>query len=372
MTIAIFFWAFIQNLILGAAIALTRRDGLSYLLAGIFGLTGLNVLSQYYFNYTDVKYQLAEIIWLPDIMDLLVPSLLFLYLAKTLDANWPRRPYLYFLPAGLTCMVLSVYSFTKADYTFFSYIRTPLHQGVLLLVLCWKGAMLYQGGSILLKRREQLLQKRRAHLHWPALLCVFLAVSTLLTAVTYYHITVLVPRHVPEVLEVIRHGIRFCFVCFNSIIVLAVLYYLVVHPKLLSGKPMLAAIPAPELDQHNEDQDRLIHAMEIDRVYLRDDLNERTLAELLDIPAYALSRLLNQVIGKTFTTFVNEYRIREAQRILAADMDKQKTNFAIALESGFRSESVFYVNFKKVTGTTPSKYRKQAKATAANSSVEAA
>ncbi len=40
------------------------------------------------------------------------------------------------------------------------------------------------------------------------------------------------------------------------------------------------------------------------------------------------------------------------------DPDKEKTNYAVALESGFRSESVFYVNFKKLVGTTPVKYRK--------------
>jgi AraC-like DNA-binding protein len=360
MTVGLYFWAFIQNFILGAAIAALKRDGPNYLLASVFALTGLNVLTQYIFHFTNLKFTLARIIWIPDIIDFVVPSLLLLYLMRVLNASWPRRVYLYFLPAALTLAVLIPYVLFTPDFGFFDYIRTNLHRAVLIGLIVWKSFILYRGYRLLRRHREALRRKSVARFRWPALLCVFLFASALLSAINFVHMSWLAPYRSPESLVHVRQLIQFIFVSFNSMIVLGVIYYLVQHPKILSGKPMLKTpAPAPAREERDRHRERLLAAVEGERVFLDNELNEKRLAEHLDLPPYALSRLLNEELGKSFSTFINEYRIAEARRVLATDVDKQKTNFAIALESGFRSESVFYVNFKKFTGTTPSRYRKQ-------------
>ncbi len=358
MTVALFYWAFIQNFILGAAIALHRRTPPNYLLAGIFTLTGLNVLAQYYFHFTDLKYALAEVIWLPDIIDLVLPVLLLLYLIQVLNTRWPARPMLYFLPAGATTGVLAGYVLLTPDFTFFDYIRTDLHCGVLLTILVWKVFITHRAVQLLRRRRAALRAKSLARYYWPFLLCTFLAATTLLALINFVHVTWVAPHHPPTVLATVRQVVKFVFVTFNSSIVLVVIYYLFRHPKLLSGKPILKPIISPAATQLSTDCQKLLAAVESDRVYLDDELNEQALAKHLALPTYVLSRLLNEELGKSFSTFINEYRVREAQRILSGDRDKRMTNFAIALESGFRSESVFYVNFKKFTGTTPSRFRK--------------
>ena len=360
MTVALFFWAFIQNLILGVAIALLRNDRTNYLLAGIFLLTGANVLTQYTFHYTNLKYTFPQVVWLPDIIDLMIPGLLLLYLMRVLNVRWPARPYLYFLPAAATLLVLTANVLITPDFGFFDYIRTDLHRAVLMSVLVWKVFMLWEAARLLQAHRTALRAKSSARYGWPALLCVFLAASALLATINLVHMTWLAGQYPPDTLHPIREAIQFIFVVFNSSIVLAVLYYLVRHPKILSGRPILKPLPAaPEREERNRSRELLLRAVEEDQVYLDGDLNEKRLAAHLDMPPYALSRLLNEEIGQTFSHFINTYRIREAQRVLRADVDKEKTNFAIALESGFRSESVFYVNFKKLTGTTPSRFRKR-------------
>jgi AraC-like DNA-binding protein len=67
--------------------------------------------------------------------------------------------------------------------------------------------------------------------------------------------------------------------------------------------------------------------------------------------------LLNDNLGKSFALFINEYRIEEAKHLL-----KENNSFtleAIGFEAGFSSKSTFYATFKKVTGQTPSEFKKQ-------------
>jgi AraC-like DNA-binding protein len=106
---------------------------------------------------------------------------------------------------------------------------------------------------------------------------------------------------------------------------------------------------------------KLIKLIAENKIHTNSELNEKTLAQALDIPPYMLSQLLNENIGKSFSEFINELRIEEAQRILSDPKNHDLTMYAVAVDSGFRSESVFYPNFKKYTGLTPTQFKKQAK-----------
>ena len=81
------------------------------------------------------------------------------------------------------------------------------------------------------------------------------------------------------------------------------------------------------------------------------------LAQELGIPSHQFSQLLNDNLGKSFSTFVNEYRIDEAKQLIQSNT--KYTLDAIGKESGFNSKSSFYTSFKQLVGVTPSKYREQ-------------
>ena len=94
-----------------------------------------------------------------------------------------------------------------------------------------------------------------------------------------------------------------------------------------------------------------------EKVYTDSTLNLNKLSSLLNIRSHTLSQLLNDNLEKSFSQFINEYRIEEAKRMLL-DNDHLKIQ-AIAEICGFNSNSTFYTAFKKVTGTTPAEFVKQ-------------
>ncbi len=85
------------------------------------------------------------------------------------------------------------------------------------------------------------------------------------------------------------------------------------------------------------------------------NLKVNDLARSINISGHQLSQVLNDNLEKSFTLFVNEYRISEACKLLSTN-----TNFtidAIGDEVGFNSKSTFFASFKKIKGMTPSVYQ---------------
>jgi AraC-like DNA-binding protein len=81
------------------------------------------------------------------------------------------------------------------------------------------------------------------------------------------------------------------------------------------------------------------------------------LASLVGTKPNQLSFVLNRHIGKSFFDFINEARTRQASDLLVAHPDR--TILDIATEVGFNSKSTFNLAFKKITGLTPSAYRRE-------------
>ncbi len=89
-------------------------------------------------------------------------------------------------------------------------------------------------------------------------------------------------------------------------------------------------------------------------IYKQPSLKCSDVAKLLEVPAYLISQAVNEATGENFNQYVNLYRIEEAKKLLQAN--SKLTIEAIGQECGFKSKSSFYSAFKKLTGTTPSKF----------------
>ena len=63
-------------------------------------------------------------------------------------------------------------------------------------------------------------------------------------------------------------------------------------------------------------------------------------------------------MNQNFFDFINGYRIKEAKRLLVDPKGELLTILAIAEEVGFNSKSSFNTAFKKITGMTPTEYKK--------------
>ncbi|WP_373236055.1 helix-turn-helix domain-containing protein [Cohaesibacter celericrescens] len=107
------------------------------------------------------------------------------------------------------------------------------------------------------------------------------------------------------------------------------------------------------------DQDRaLLEQIDktlIDKQLYRD--SAITLARLgrrLGMPSRDISNVINRCTGNNFSRYINEYRVKYAQQLLAAS-DLPVTE--IMLEAGFISKSSFNTEFKRIVGQTPSQFR---------------
>lgn len=92
-------------------------------------------------------------------------------------------------------------------------------------------------------------------------------------------------------------------------------------------------------------------------LYKNSNLTLQDLAQEINLSSHQLSQFLNNNLGKNFTSYINELRIKEACKII-------KTSDKFTLESvgydvGFNSKSTFFTAFKKHTGKTPLNYQLQ-------------
>jgi AraC-like DNA-binding protein len=104
--------------------------------------------------------------------------------------------------------------------------------------------------------------------------------------------------------------------------------------------------------------EKLENIMNEKSLYKNPNLNLQDLSREVNISSHQLSQFLNNNLGKNFTSFVNEFRINEACRIITSN-DKL-TLESVGYDVGFNSKSTFFAAFKKHTGTTPLNYQLQA------------
>jgi AraC-like DNA-binding protein len=104
--------------------------------------------------------------------------------------------------------------------------------------------------------------------------------------------------------------------------------------------------------------EKLENIMNDKSLYKNPNLSLQHLAQELNISSHQLSQFLNNNLSKNFTSFVNEFRINEACKIITSN-DKL-TLESVGYDVGFNSKSTFFSAFKKHTGTTPLNYQMQA------------
>jgi len=109
-----------------------------------------------------------------------------------------------------------------------------------------------------------------------------------------------------------------------------------------------------EEDEINRLLSKLESTLKEQELFKNPNLALPILAKKINIRPQLLSQLLNNNLNKSFSQFINEYRIEEAKILLQTETNLKIE--IIAEKCGFNSNSTFYTAFKKVTNTTPAKY----------------
>ena len=114
-------------------------------------------------------------------------------------------------------------------------------------------------------------------------------------------------------------------------------------------------------DKTEEHYRNLIKLMEEEKLYREPKLNMDMLAEKSNLSNGYLSQIINQKEGKNFYDFINSYRVAEVKSHLTDPQYDHYSILGIGLEAGFKSKSTFNAVFKKMTGQTPSGFKKSVK-----------
>ena len=96
--------------------------------------------------------------------------------------------------------------------------------------------------------------------------------------------------------------------------------------------------------------------------YVKDNFQEPiqldTVSNLVSMTTPSFCRYFKRITNKTFTTFVNDYRLVHASKLLS---ENNKSITDISFESGFNNFSHFNKSFKAFTGKSASQYRHELK-----------
>jgi len=104
--------------------------------------------------------------------------------------------------------------------------------------------------------------------------------------------------------------------------------------------------------------DKILILMEDTSIVCDSKFTIDKLAGLVNSNHTYVSQVINTALKKNFRSFLNSFRIREAQRLFSEPEATKYTIESIALRVGFRSQSAFYDAFKEITGVSPNFYLK--------------
>ena len=107
-----------------------------------------------------------------------------------------------------------------------------------------------------------------------------------------------------------------------------------------------------------KDNDRMNKVYHYIREHFKEHISLAEIADEVSMTEPAFARYFKKISRKTFTKFVNEYRVVHASKLLA---ETSMTITEVSFESGFNNFSHFNKLFKEFTGKNPSAYRNEFK-----------
>jgi AraC-like DNA-binding protein len=102
---------------------------------------------------------------------------------------------------------------------------------------------------------------------------------------------------------------------------------------------------------------QLLQLFEKEQMFKQTDLKITDVASRLHTNRTYISTFINNEFACSFSTFVNQYRIEEAKKILINELCNNLCLEHISAQVGFGSLHSFIRVFKEIAGTTPGRYR---------------
>jgi transcriptional regulator GlxA family with amidase domain len=112
------------------------------------------------------------------------------------------------------------------------------------------------------------------------------------------------------------------------------------------------------MELQTQDNDRINSVFNYVKDHFQEPITLEEVSNLVSMTTPSFCRYFKKITNKTFTAFVNEYRLVHASKLLA---EKPMSISEISFESGFNNFSHFNKSFKAYTGKSASQYRQELK-----------
>ena len=104
---------------------------------------------------------------------------------------------------------------------------------------------------------------------------------------------------------------------------------------------------------------KIVEIVIVKKKYRDSNFSSKDLAKLLQTNTRYLSAVVNSRFGMNYSCLLNEYRIKDALRMLGDKKNAEKNVEEISAMVGFANRQSFYAAFYRIMGETPNGYRKR-------------
>ncbi len=344
-----YLWAFLQSFLIAVLIGVSAKRHVSRLYALFFVLVSLETFFQYMYAHSEYALDMVHFMFTYEWVNLLYGPLIFLAYELSVDESFKFKTYFYhFVPAIF--FVFYYFSFVVwPNYPFevWDWVNTPA--SIAWLLIC-SVSLLYYCRLIYLRGKEdessQIGRFTKPLLVYLILKAVYAVLAAsfspfYLVEFQYYDFTIFAKN--------------ILFILGNAYMIYVTAFW-IFNREYIFKFGSKSSSSQLNFTEYSDVIKRLNALMDTDHVYLQTDLSKQKLADMLEIPAYILSKIINEKIGVSFWDYINQARVERAKELLLNTDEKM---LAVAIKSGYNSESVFYKNFRKSTGLTPKKYQEK-------------
>lgn len=348
-----------------------RRQNPANLFLGLFVLAITAVIWEIFLCYSGFIVQLIHFYDFSEPANFLFGPLVFLYVYTMVHQEKPKAFYWQFLPFLFYFFYAFLFFIQTTDYKFNAFLDAyhpeiipgpakeivnddPLHikkyvnQIAILYTFVYLGItsrVIHQYFGNGLKDWFQIVEKQKLWLR--NLFLLFL-----INVLYWLYRTIFVVRDLEDYLSAV----------FNAMIIYYLSFIIMRDSSFFTPiKPGGKKYEKSTLDKKQKEQIAFLvkKIMSEEKLFLKNNFSLNDLAESIHIPSHHISQVLNEYFQQNFFQFLASYRIETAQNLLK---DQDKAHFtieAIAEMVGYHSKSAFNRAFKRITGITPSEYRKQ-------------
>lgn len=316
----------------------------------------------------------SEYITLPAVLEMLrdhiaffTSPLLFLYVVSSIYSDFKLQPkhLLHVVPFVIQVFIFSprFYFANTSTKNFLLENLNDTPEGKLSIIFGLSISFFYLIAMFLeLSKYKQLLLENYSNksvFNFKWLYQLFILLSIIFCFSFFKQVYKLFGTDV-EILNISRLILTLILVGFFTWIVLKSMY----HPQLFRNINTDHLLINSNSDHKHinkstkDDIHKLLSFMEDEEPYLDASLTLKNLSEQLELSSHEISTLINRNLNQHFFDFVNQYRIKKAEKMLVNSKEGKLTIQQIMYAVGFNSKSSFYSAFKKQTGVTPSEYRK--------------